>query len=658
MAARNPQLFNTVELGPLSGQLDTRSLPHEVAYNGFRWSESMAVNSAGKVCRRPGYERLHSEASPYNNQDLHDQLSASIDEPITLLYEAVSTTGIHRLIAGTQTRLYAANDATGNWTLLSDNLGGTGVAACSDRVWFAAQGEDTLVFTNGFDKPQYWTFDAGPGISEINDLNTLNVTRAQVVGAWKGLVFLANVTADGVRVPHRIMWSDFRKPLSFKPVANSSVAGFHDLGYGEDILGMAVISDSLLVYTLHGIWEAQVTGDASVLSFRQRYAEPLTGTGCLAYKRTLISTGDAHMYFGRDGIYYYDLYQFKPVRVDWIYRASGVVFDELETSLCGLHVAGWNPSKREAWFSWAKSGDTARCPYRTLVVNTEYQFCDIVNKGFTAFSNFSPTPATSLRDFIVNRCICTNTQLEGQGDDFAQDSFCVAPSDPSCPTPIGSIFSQTPYTWNGVETEDFTGAPDGDSLCATLGSSTLEQLCAEEQATAACSAAQRFVMASSEDKTLKQYGGIYAYEVASSHVACGAYSLHGYDSILRSGPIDFKVPNAEKMINRFWVNHIAEEQTIPTNLQVRLGFARQPSDPNVTNCPIMWRTLPPKPLACASSKTEAQHISDHTRPYLAMEWPLLWGGRFVYWEIKVSGTGGAACFSNVGMNVQTKAVNV
>lgn len=650
--------FTTVELGPLSGSLDVRSLPHEVAVGNFRWSENITMAARNRPCRRPGYEKLFTEQSPFNNQDLHDQLEGD-RQPITFLFESRSTTGVTRLLAGTQNRIYALDSSTGNWTVLSDLLGGTPVAVCTDRVWSAAQIDDIVVLTNGYDQPVYWTFDAPPtgiqnqAVASVADLTNIGVTRAQVVASWKGLMLLGNVTSDGVRVTNRIVWSDFKKPLSFVP-QTGSVAGTHDLGPGEDILAMLPLADSLLIYTLRGIWEAQVTGTDDVLSFRQRYSEPLAGAACLAYKRTLISTGDGHLYFGRDGLYAYNMYTSHPLRVDWIHRASSIIFDELEDSLCSLHVAGYNPQKREAWFSWARKGDTNRCPYRTLIVNVEYQFCDVVRRGFSAFANFSPTSSSSLRQFLVDNCVCTSSEIDASEQaPGTEGGYCVVPSDVSgCGAPVSSIYSTGSTTFKGITTENIDAvSADGDSLCAKLGNLTVDQLCAEEQSTQACSAAQRFVMASTFDIALKQYGGIYGYEDCTNHAVCGVYALVGYDSILRSGPLDFKAPNAEKYINRFLVNYSAEFQTVPTNLVARVGFARQPSDPNTDDCAIMWRVLPTKALTCASSKTAAQHATANTRPYLAMEWPLFMGGRFVYWEIKISGLGGASCYSGINMNV-------
>lgn len=652
--------YKTVELSPLTGLLDLRSLPHEVSAGSFRWIENMGVTAKGKRCRRPGFEKLFSEESPYNNQDLHDQLAGD-RQPITLLFESRSTTGVSRLVAATQNRIYAINNGTGNWRILSDELGGQSEVTCTGRRWHVAQVEDVLVFTNGSDEPVYWVFDGPPtyandqSVTTIDDLQELNVTSAQVVISWKGLMMLANVVADGVKVPHRIMWSDFRKPLSFLPDANSSLAGYHDLGYGEDILAAVPLANSLLLYTTHGIWEANVVGGDEVISFTQRYAEPLTGSGCLAFRNTIVSDGEHHYYLGRDGVYVYDFYSPKPQRLDWIHKASSVIFDNIANDTCANHTAGYNSNAKEVWFSWAKQGEG--CPSRTLIINTEYQSCDMLERGFTAFTNYSPSGAVSLREWLLEQCICTFEELaaNGEGESDKEGGYCVQPDDPVCDGQPQSIYTQELTNVDGVEVEDYTQeVADNDSLCARLGDLTLEDLCAAEQTAVECSANQRFIMASSDDFCIKQYGGIYAHEMCTDFSGCAVYELVGYDSILRSGPIDFKTPRGLKYVKQFTIDCEAVFQTIPTDLIARLGYSRVPTDPNQVECPIMWNNLPAKPIACASSKTEAQHEAVMTRPYKALQWPVFIGGHYIYWELKVSGIGGASCYSSINMDVSVK----
>lgn len=650
--------FKPVQIKPLTGLLDLRSLPEEVAYGGYRWVENATALAVGKVCRRPGFQRLLAESTELNNQDLHNQ-GGYTRQPINGLFEAVSTSGARKLIATTQNRIYASNDSTGSWDVLTASQGGESSTACGFGQFSVAQVDDTVVFSNGYNPPSYYLFDqppvSGTSVLTIPDLVDLNITKANVVVSWKNLMFVCNVVADGQRVNNRIVWSDFRRPLSFVPGVGS-LAGFHDLGAGESILAAMPMGNSLLFYTTKGIWQCDV-GDptAEVLVFQQRYGEP-SGQGCLAYRNTLVNIGDEHMYFGRDGIYLYNLYTTRPIRVDWIYKATAGIFDEINAAACDAQVGGYNAARKEVWFSWSKGTET--CPYRTIVLSIEYTFADVIQRGFSAFCTYRPSNSENIRDFVLDQCICTNTELNASTDaNWHSISTCFTPGVPVCPDgDANSIYSTSSLTVAGIDIdlENYTASSDADSICGRLGSVLLDDFCASITSADECNAGQRFVMASTTDGCLKQYGGIYAHEICTSTTDCGTYALQGYDFILRSGPVDFNQPSTNKFLKRFDVELTAEAQTIPSRLTGRIGFSHAASDSNSQVCPIMWHTLPPKTLACASRLPAASYADSKLQPYLAFEWPMYLGGRYLYWELKISGTGGASCFSSVSMDISVK----
>ncbi len=684
--------YKKVALRPLAGGLDVRSLPDLLPYGSFRWMENILATAQEKICRRPGFEKLLSEVDSYNNHDLHDQLiqagcsdedyqssnepaedfeSSSEDDedfencsqatatrqPIYTLFEAVNDGGLSRLMAATQNRIYVLNNEIGNWKIIADIYGGTPQTNCTSIPWNMAQVENTVAMTNNVDKPLVWIYDQptetnGQSVNEIADLNELNITAARCTASWKGLLFFANLVSDGARVDSMIVWSDFRKPLSFIPAADVSLAGRHILGSGETILAMKPLGDSLLIYTTRGIWEAQVIGGDEILSFRQRYSEPFGSVGCLAYPNTLVSDGDSHYYFGKDGIYQFSLFNAKPIRVDWIHRASSVIFDELDPNSCSPQVGGYNAITKEIYFSWSRSGEN--CPYRTLVLNVDYKMSSIIERGFTAFVNYGPDDAASVRSFLVGNCICPATSLPLE---TREGGYCTEPEEQVCEAEPQSIYSSTPLVlYDGaLETEDYTQIEaDEDSLCALLLINTFEELCRGETSADECNAEQKFVMALSDDFCLKQYGGIYAHEINTDRESCGTYELQGYDTIIRSGPIDFRAPEALKNVRRFIFDFIAAEQTVPSKVYLRMGASHNPSDPNYDACDILWRAIGSRNLDCPSSKSAARHISEGTRVGLGTEWATFIEGRYIYWELKISGTGGSACFSGVTLDVSVR----
>lgn len=660
--------FKPVEIRDVAGLLDTRSTPDQVPPNGYRWVLNHGVTQKRRVCRFPGWTKFLDRA-PYNNQDLHDQLFGHGNETITMIYNAKSVAGFSKLFVGTQSRIYSFNSSTGNWRIISDQLGGETLGLCPERRWTAALVGDTVLFTNNFDKPVAHRIDESAdaddqAVTQINDLNTLNVTKANLVFAWNNLMILANIEQDGRRFGNRIIWSDYRKPSSWIPESGVSLAGRFDLDETEIILGFAPIQNALLVFTNQSIWETRVSGTEGVLSFARRWKAKDSSERALAYRNSLVSTGDEIYYWGKDGIYKYDLYSPLPELVEWIHRASATIFDDLDARRCNVHCSGYQGTKHQIWWSWAKRGET--CPSQSFVINTEFPFSSFIDHGFTAFGNVSFDELRSLRQFIFERCICpTPEALNAAGGGFVNEGgVCFGETAPVCPEPTPkSFYSLTPLVDGDITVEDYTGEPDADSLFALLEGLTVSDLCDEESSADECDAEEIYVMASTQDNCLKQASDIYYREVCTNKTGCGAYEQRGYRSLLRSGAIDLGWPDDEKIVNRFAMEAHPEEQTVPSQIQVRVGMAANAVDPNVSRqrCVILWDDLEPRELDCLSEDTMAEHLANGTRPDSGLEWGLYQEGRFIYFELEIMNpkstpvdTGGATCYSRFTFDALAK----
>src|SRR5262245_11394984 len=436
-----PAKYSPIDIKPVTGFFDVRSSADTVPPGAWRMRQNVQVTDTGGTCRRPGWAKFLDRAD-YNNEDLHDQflilqefyaertiphlpksdiitypptgkcdtsggpqVRSSGRQPITFLYAAVAVSGDRRFLAGTQNRIYALNEPKGNWKILADAYGGVpDTLTISERRWMADQSFDTVVFTNGFDPPLAWQFD-GPtfgcsmqAVSEIPALADIQLTRARVVFAWKSCIFLGDVEMDGARRQHRLVWSDFEKPLSWVR-SDESAAGYQDLPEGERILAGKALGDSCLIYTTKGIWEMQFVGGEQVFNFRSVYSEPEHGAACLFYRFTLASTGEFHIYAGRDGIYAFNLFMPQPDRVEWMHAASAVMFESIEEQRCDSHTAWFDPTAKEYWISWVERGEAM--PHRTLVFSTRYHSDDLVDHGFTAFCTYVPDPRPTYLPWLL-----------------------------------------------------------------------------------------------------------------------------------------------------------------------------------------------------------------------------------------------------------------
>lgn len=667
-----------ISLKPLTGLLDTRSQPDEMPAKSYRYRQNMMLSDKGRVCRRDGWAKF-LDSEEYNNEDLHDQLLELQDQddsrqPITLLSEAVSTFGNRTLFAGTNSRIYELNESTGNWRLIAEGKGTNDVTCGADR-FYEAQAGDFVVFTNGVDKPFYRQLGAPIDddelfVQEFADFVTIGLSRARVVWSWKGCVFFADLTMDGTDLPHRLIWSDFNKPTSFDPDRDDTLSNYQDLEYGERILAGRELGNSFLIYTTSGIWEMSVIGGEQSFGFRKAYSEPRNKKGCLAYRNTLISLGDKHLYVGADDIYEYSPFYQAPIATDWINLASGLMFDQLDGTCCDVHVAGFNQQRGEIWISYAVT-DGNCCPSKTLVLNIK-GFADYIDKGFTAFCNYSYSGQQSLREWMIENCICTEAQMISDGYGYVKEGAALEA--PECtledsPTSIHTdipvevtvthndghvVLAETADT-EMIEMEDPELESDELSLCALVGQGYIDDLCQR------CSTETRFIGASATDWCLKEIGGVYYQETCSNPTGVGESGARGYVSsvgeyttggittILRGAPTFGEA--GELVMSYLKVEYLAATQVDPSEIQLRIGQSSQIADPNTDACALVWYSEPNRDLACLNVTAAATHVANNTRPGEQAEWNLFRQSPYLYWEMKIEGTGGESCFSGFSAKI-------
>lgn len=708
-----PLSYQSVDIKPLSGPMDNRSTPDAVPIGFWRWRQNVAVFDQGKACRRPGWPKYRTERVIYNNEDLHDQLLSlqtyysdrqvpyspqsdvsvyppgddingipfcpssqltrtTARQPLAFLFNALTTTNDRKLLAGTQNRLYSFNEAKGNWRIIADAYGGDPGSGLK-RYWYAAQINDAVILTNNYDPPLVHILDqpvfgcAMQAVSTIPSLDGIGLTKAAVVAAWKGTIFLANVEQDSARVSQRVVWSCYELPTNFTPgtAGSNGTAGFQDLSYGDEILAMVPLADVLLIYTTRSIWQVEFVGGEQTFIFQERYREQENGEGCLAFKRTIVSTGQEHIYLGRDGIYVYNLFLPRPDRMEWIHRGTAELFKTIDDANCEGHVGAFyssnkDPSTKEYWISWVETGQIV--PRRTLVFNTLYQSSDLVDHGFTAFANHAPDDRGTILDFLIERGLCTPAELAAQADlqvtAVKEGGYCDNANQPVAP---GSLPDRNMPIWtnNSVEIGGkavenlYQPTPDPDSLCALFGNLTIEDLCQE------CNKGALLLMAAADDWCIKQYSpknAVYYREVCTGFLPCGTWRRDGYESILRTGAQDYGYPREDKNCRALELEYSALQlQELPSALLTRIAYSAQAVDSNDDasgRCAIVWRPLRTRDLECVGVTDGEGQKAAGTRPNKTMNWTFLYTGRYFYFELKVSGVNGGACFSRLTGDVR------
>lgn len=668
-----------LRMKPLTGSFDARSLPELVAPEVWRLLQNTRTTARGKLCRLPGWEKFLAGVATnrsYNNEDLHDQLLTlqtyyekltDVDDtdvtvyppnnamfgtvcgttlktrtqgrqPITFGTEVTSSMATRHCVVGTQSRLYAMNFGLGNWKIIADGMGGTS-SNPEIRFQSAALG-DYVVFTNNFDELVYWkidqqTFGCGQqSVQTIPELQEIGVTKVACIASFKGTLFMADVEQDGERRRNRIIWSRYQSPLEVVEDPGASTAGTQDLDYGESIIAMKELGDFLYIYTDRAIWVTLVVGDASSsFGFVRKYRAQ-KGDGTLVYPFTLTASKDSHYYASTDGIYEWNPYITAPVRQEWIHQAMSLAYDNLNKSACAAHTAGYSPTDKELWFSFAQG--TSKIPSVTITCNTDYGQCSKVDHGFTALFTFTPDTRESIRDWLIRNCIaddaCLNDpELLALGISDPKVGPGVALTHPTCTSLAQHVFTDQPKTILDVTTEDYDQTEaHAQSICAMIPDGSVADGCQN------CEAGMVFVGASAADNCLKSIGTIYARE--RYVLASNTYVSDVYDTVMLKGPMMFGSDLLKKM-DRVSMEFDAEPQTIPSRMKLRVGACHRCDDP-LDSCAINWYEEEDRPIQCVDDDRN-------------MEWPVDATEVALYLEFKISGTGGASCYSSLQVNVGT-----
>jgi hypothetical protein len=570
-------------------------------------------------------------------------LRSGCQEAITFLSTVGDVEGNQHLLAGTKSRLYTLNPAFGNWRVIADGLG-TRVKdcdACSQERFMSANLDNTVIFVNGVNPVlAYNTLAPASGCAvwrarEIDDLKTLRVASAAVVGSWKGFIFLGDVQQDGFRHRNRMIWSDHNNPVGYVP-DDDSLAGYQDLGTDETILRIEPLNDYLFIFTDKSIYRAALVelGAGAGFVFEELYR----GKDALFYKHSLVNTGDVIFYWTNSRLVAFTSLDKRPIEPDWIRAFSngvieGVTTDDISfgpvnNDLCGLFTGGWNPDHKEVWWSWV-AGD-ADCPNMSLVVNltNREEGADFVDHGFTAFKHWNGGQTSTLINYLESLQICPREAL-------LPDAIKEGPPviDSSVPFPSPPL-----YLWNA---ENDWSLPNGPfSVCQKLEELWVEDVCTD------CKNLTRFVMADAWDRALKEYADDhFAREVLTGNT----YHNYGYSTVMQSGAEDFGI-SEDKLTDLITVNYVAEPQTTPNLLYAYIGLSQQPT------C-HRWQHVrfydengdlqDGRELRCLTDKSHDEHDTDSTRSDLDAKFPTQSRAKFIAYKLKINGTGGGACFSGV-----------
>jgi uncharacterized protein YjiK len=559
-------------------------------------------------------------------------------QPVTFIKSIEATNGQRKLLAGTQSRLYALHQRRGNYRILVDGMGGT-VSNPKIRWQHASMG-DYQFFTNNYNPVLYWPFD-GPVVGceqqaarPVPELQTMGISRAVCVKSWKGVCFIANTEEDGRRRPGMIRWCNYNEPLEWIEDPGFRWSGHQELD-NEEVMGFGELGDFLWVFTNRGIWRVAAVDSADTLfSIIKIYSAP-KGEACVAYIHTIIEMADGVAYMGKDGIYIWSLYSPSPERPEWIHRASAVIYTSLNRSVCSVHTAWYLPEEQKAFFSVAQGTDTL--PSVTLQLNMKYRHANTIDHGFTAGTAHVPDDYLSIADWVIENGVCTEETLATEAIqalgwvETKEGEAVPSTNDPPSQHP-SSIYTDIELDLgDGIVTEDYEQMVAADeSLCALLGDTIIQDACET------CENTPIHIVASASDYCLKQVGDVYYRETFNPTTE--VYTQDGYTSRLLKC-----IPGTGGTIAMSYVGlkYSAEDQAEPSDLNLSVGASTRAEDP-LRSCGIQWSVEGGLPLECADNDRD-------------LEWNVWAADSYVYLDLTITGVGGAASFTTLTVVLQNYA---
>ena len=152
-----------------------------------------------------------------------------------------------------------------------------------------------------------------------------NIQKAKYVSQFNNFLFLANVTVDGVYYPTRVYYSELKDDTIWS-AANYLEVSKDD---GQEITGIRVLSDRLIVYKTRSIYTIFYTGDVDIPFILPGGGKTNSPVGCIA-PFSIQEVDNGHVFLALDGLYFFDSSN--------TYKLSY----RLDATFAGLNQAGFN----------------------------------------------------------------------------------------------------------------------------------------------------------------------------------------------------------------------------------------------------------------------------------------------------------------------------
>lgn len=263
----------------LGGGLNSTAGNLQLEDNESSKLQNIDFDKFGSILKRNGYTALNTSAiasSPASDGLFWHEWNAS----------GTQTRKLMNVAGG---KFWKMDDLDGTW----DDITGALTITSGNHCDFESFLNECYV-TNGYDVPFKWT---GTGNGSAMTVPS-SLTKAKYVKQFNNYLFLANVYVGTTYYPSRFYWSNLKDTGTWLSTSWIEIAKDD----GQEITGIKVLSDRLVVFKGRSIYNVFFTGDADIPFTVSKSNSPV---GCVA-PFSIQEVDNGLVFLAPDGIYYYD----------------------------------------------------------------------------------------------------------------------------------------------------------------------------------------------------------------------------------------------------------------------------------------------------------------------------------------------------------------
>lgn len=264
-----------------SGGLNTGA-PLSLQNNEASDIRNVDFNEFGDIQQRNGYSTLNGSAIT-NTPDIDGLHWFEYDSAGTLTRKAVAVAGA---------KFWKMDDLDGTWDDITGGLTITSGFHCDFENW-----NNKVFVTNGSDVPFEWDGSTAQTIQNL----PIGLTDAKYVAQFNNYLFLANVIVSGTTHGSRIYWSAIGDEGSWSNTDFINVSNDD----GQEITGIKVLSDRLVIYKTRSIYNLFFTGDSDIPFVLPGGGKSNSSVGCVS-PFSIQEVNNGHVFLSYDGFYFYD----------------------------------------------------------------------------------------------------------------------------------------------------------------------------------------------------------------------------------------------------------------------------------------------------------------------------------------------------------------